>query len=234
MQDDDVISDNLLVFVPFAKDIRSHSKTKMSAAAASSSSSADAPPSPAAVLFARGVLARLALWPALTLAIAQSWGGPHSAQKRPWLAGALVDAFTAPEDGQAPDAEYVEALLLQVMADEFECVLEDESAWDVARDVVRCWDAVAKGAREGEAAVAALETRADGVRGKKVQAQEIPGAEDGWESDEDGSESGSEDGDVEMEEAPQLLDQAAAKPKEEPVVDEDGFTLIKGKGKGRK
>jgi pre-rRNA-processing protein TSR2 len=200
-------------------------------ASSSSSALSDAPPSPAAILFARGVLARLAVWPALTLAIAQGWGSVPSAQKRPWLAGVLVDAFTDPDDGQVPDAEYVEAMLLQIMQDEFDCNLEDESAWDVAKDVVRCWEAIAKGGKDGEEVVSALEKRAEGVKGKKVQAQEVPGQEEDWDEDED--ESGSDDG-MDVDEVPQLLDSAAPREKNEPIVDDDGFTLVPVKGKARK
>lgn len=195
----------------------------------------NSPPSSTSILFARGILARLQIWPALSLAIANNWGGPGASSKRAWLAGELLDAFVAPPPGEpaVPDAEYVEAMLLQVMADEFECELEDESAWDVARDIVRCWDALQRDPKEAEAAVLSLEKRADGAKGRTVQAQQVPGAEDqDWDSDEDGS--GSDDEDVEMDEAPQLLEPAGSKPKQEPVVDDDGFTLVQGKGKGKK
>ena len=100
------------------------------AARTNTTMSADGPPE-TSVLFARGVIARLAYWPALRIAVEQGWGGPASAQKRTWLASVLVDEFEGAA-GAAPDAEYVEELLLQAVADEFEAVLEDGSAAAVA------------------------------------------------------------------------------------------------------
>ena len=202
----------------------------MDVAQPSSSTTAPAPPT-TSVLFARGVLARLALWPALRAAVDNAWGGPASASKRTWLASVLVDAFETETD-PAPDAEYVAATLLQVMEDEFDVVLEDGSEDAVARDVVRLWGAVNAGTGaggEGERAVREVEARAEEVRGKTVEVEvedaevEADGSGSEWEDEEDEGE----------DEAPQLLDRAQRAPKPEPVVDEDGFTLVQGKGKGR-
>ena len=183
--------------------------------------SADSPPE-TSVLFARGVIARLAYWPALRIAVEQGWGGPASAQKRTWLASVLVDEFEAAA-GAAPDAEYVEELLLQAVADEFEAVLEDGSAAAVAGDVVRLWAEV--GAGEGRL-LAEFEERADKLKGTKVEVEEAAGDNSDWE---DMSDEEDEEDEGEADEAPQLL-----KPKEEPEVDADGFITVKGKGKGHR
>ena len=185
------------------------------------------PPPPTSVLFARGVIARLAYWPALRIAVDQGWGGPASSQKRTWLASVLVDDFEAQTD-PAPDADYVEDRLLQVMADEFDAVLEDGSAEEVARDVVRLWEQVARGEH---ALLTEFEERAERLKGKKVQVEEGAGDGSDWEdmsSDEDDDEGG------EDEEAPQLLDARQGQPKEEPEVDADGFITVKGKGKSHR
>ena len=71
-------------------------------------------PEPHPVLFARGVIARLAFWPTLKLAIAESWGGPESAQKRTWMASVIVDAFDPTESSEVPDDIYLEEMLLQI------------------------------------------------------------------------------------------------------------------------
>jgi len=179
---------------------------------------APVPLSTTSVLFARGVLACLAIWPALRVAVDQRWGGPDSASKRTWLAGVIVDAFE--EQDPSPDVPYVELTLLQVMEDEFDCVLEDGSAEDVAKNIVELW----KHAQEGNVeAVTTLEMRADRLKGKSVQIEEAAGDNSDWEdeSDEDGSGEENED-----EEAPALVASRS-----EPEVDEDGFTLVKGKGK---
>lgn len=57
------------------------------------------PPDPALILFARGVIARLEVWPALRVAVEQGWGGPSSREKRRWLASEIVHPFDADADG---------------------------------------------------------------------------------------------------------------------------------------
>jgi pre-rRNA-processing protein TSR2 len=182
-------------------------------------------PPPSSILFARGVIARLAIWPALRIAVDQGWGGPEAAEKRRWLASVVVDAFE--EQVPSPDVYYIEETLLQVMADEFETVLEDGSAEDVAKDMVQLWADVLAGNTD---TVARFEERASNVKGK-IQVQEVVESDDGSDGDEDEDE---EDAEENWEdEAPQLL---APQPASfnEPVVDADGFTLVQGRGKGRR
>ncbi|KAG2139754.1 Pre-rRNA-processing protein TSR2-domain-containing protein [Suillus clintonianus] len=203
--------------------------------------------SPISVLFARGLLARLALWPALRIAVHQNWGGPQSAQKQRWLAGVITDEFeaslppvsvslTAFDSHQSasmhpshtlpePDTEYIETMLLQIMDDEFEVALEDGSAFDIARDVVRLWNDAKEG-RDGY--VKDLEMQADRMKGKMPQFEVEAGSASDWE-DSDGDsedESGSDGEDYGKEVVPQLLDHA----KEAPDTDDDGFTIVKRKG----
>jgi pre-rRNA-processing protein TSR2 len=216
--------------------------------------------------FEQSVATALHLWPALTLAVQSGWGGPDSADKRAWFAGALVDAFpTIPahllarqrpsqqqqqqqqpttttttrnnnndqennedDDNQVPDEEYVEIMLLQVMQDEFEVTVEDDSAADVAERIVRLWGKCLAGdLSEAEQLV----ERWQSSRGKGAAAaaagqftrgtdpdQEVDGDE--WEDDDDDDE----DEDDVMGEAPALVE--ASKEKPPPEVDEDGFTKV--------
>lgn len=202
-------------------------------------------PNPALILFARGVIARLELWPALRIALEQGWGtgttssggpGPSSSssssssrEKRLWLASEIVDAFDNNNDNsdsaraRVPDAEYVGLMLVQVLEDEFDATFEDGSVEAVAEDIVALWGA-------GEDVVRMWERKAEGARGKKVDVREEVGSdgdededEDEWEDEESGEEG-----------APQLVPAAAevqrpARPR--PVIDEDGFTLVQ---KGRR
>jgi pre-rRNA-processing protein TSR2 len=213
--------------------------------ASNSKVTAEAPPpaapNPALILFARGVIARLELWPALRIAVEQGWGqgqgrgttggGPSPREKCLWLASEIVDAFDNDNDGdlsqqaqaraRAPDAEYIALMLAQVVEDEFDATFEDGSVEAVAEDIVKLWGA-------GEDVVGVWERKAEGVRGKKVDVQEEVGSdgdEDEWEDEESGEEG--EEG------APQLMPTTAelqrlARPR--PIVDEDGFTLVQ---KGR-
>ncbi|KAJ7671675.1 Pre-rRNA-processing protein TSR2-domain-containing protein [Mycena polygramma] len=184
-----------------------------------------AAPPPSSVLFARGVLARLATWDTLRLAVQEGWGGPGALQKRTWLASVIVDAFE--ETVPTPDDQYVEEMLLQVLADEFDTNLEDGSAEVVALDIVRLWDETSSGRDD---LVLKFESKAESVRGKRAVAQEVAHDDaDEWE-DEDGDEDEDDSG-MEEDEAPQLIE---PRTREEPEVDEDGFTMVKGKGKGHR
>jgi len=214
------------------------------------------PPDPALILFARGVIARLEVWPALRVAVEQGWGGPSSREKRRWLASEIVDAFDADGAGvgassssvdagqdwrdahhvhahgknksTTPDAEYVALMLAQALEDEFDASFEDGSVEAVAADVVALWGA-------GEDVVRGWERMAEGVRGRKVDVQEVEGDEDedDWE-DEDSGEDGNEDEDAVPQLMPADVDAAAEvqRPaKSKPITDEDGFTLVQ---KGRR
>ncbi|KAI0695739.1 Pre-rRNA-processing protein TSR2-domain-containing protein, partial [Cytidiella melzeri] len=170
-------------------------------------------PPPVSILFARGVIARLATWSALRMAVDQGWGGPDSAAKRTWLASVIVDAFE--EEDPEPDVGYVELTLLQVMEDEFETVLEDGSAEPVAQDIVRLWEQVQSGS---DIRVREFEGQAERTMGTTVPAQEVVGDESEWE-EASGEESDGEDSD----DAPMLVEPGT---KPEAEVDEDGFTLV--------
>jgi pre-rRNA-processing protein TSR2 len=188
----------------------------------------------------------------LRVAVEQGWGGPSSREKRRWLASEIVDAFDdgngdeeeEEEDeppsadavmdahgkkkkrrkGSTPDAEDVGLMLAQALEDEFDASFEDGSVEAVAADIVALWGA-------GEDVVREWERKADGVRGKKVDVQEVVDDEDEWE-DDSGED---EDEDEDANGAPQLMPadavqvQRPAKPK--PVIDDDGFTLVQ---KGRR
>ena len=96
-----------------------------------------------------------------------------------WTVAFIVDAFE--EQVPAPDAEYVEEQLLQIMSDEFETELEDDSAVDVAKDVVRMWVETHAG---DSTSVLKFETHADKFKGKKVEVEVAPAdGEEDWEED---------------------------------------------------
>lgn len=120
------------------------------------------------------------------------------------------------------------------MVDEFEVVVDDGSAAEVAKDTLRIrkdilqkgdiseveklrerW--VARGGSKGKDAVRSL----PGVFRK---GEDDEGKETDWDSDESDDEDADEDGDVVMDEAPALV--RAPKEKPIPEVDEDGFTKV--------
>ncbi|KAK3381345.1 Pre-rRNA-processing protein TSR2-domain-containing protein [Podospora didyma] len=197
-------------------------------------------PSPATCQsnFEQGVAIALNLWPALTLAVQNHWGGPDSADKRDWFAGAIVELFSdlsklpalptpaqLQESDSEPEQVDVETVLLQVMLDEFEVNVDDESAFEVAEQVMRVRNECLRGKFDE---VEALRRRWGGGDKKKVVFREVESQDDDADTDWDTDDSGSDDDeDVEMSDAP-----AAPPPKERkasPEVDEDGFTKVSRK-----
>lgn len=188
--------------------------------------------------FEQGVALALHLWADLTLAVQNNWGGPDSADKRDWFAGAVVELFPdltakgAPttatgsaaesSDDNEPDAACVEEFLLQVMLDEFEVNVDDDSSFEVAEQILRVRAECAKGKFDE---VDALRKRWEGKKGGKVvfKKGEDQDNDTDWD-DTDGEEEDDEgeDEDVEMGDTPL----PARKEKEEPEVDEDGFTKV--------
>ncbi|KAF9018134.1 hypothetical protein BDZ89DRAFT_1140209 [Hymenopellis radicata] len=170
------------------------------------------------ILFARGVLARLQTWPTLRLAVQESWGGPNATEKRTWLASVLVDAFE--EQADTLDDQYIEEILLQVMSDEFDTQVEDGSAESVALDVVNMWEETREAKEE---LVMKFEEMAERLKGRKM---DVPVAEEEeeWEDEDE-----DEDEEMQVDEiAPPLIDRSR---RNEPEIDQDGFTMVKGKSR---
>ncbi|KAI9873615.1 MAG: hypothetical protein M1830_010798 [Pleopsidium flavum] len=187
------------------------------------------PPSPEKIQakFDLSIAISLSLWPALTLAVQNSWGGPDSSDKRDWLAGAISDLFSARPD---TDVDDVEEVLLQVLNDEFEVNVEDGSAEEVAARIVGLRKLTLEGDFEQVNRMYEkwAERQKRGGGSVKFQSVERRDEEDDTDWDSDDLEEGDEDG-VEMEEAPQLV--KVSKEKVEPQVDQDGFTKVVGKKK---
>ena len=168
----------------------------------------------------------LSAWPAMTLAIQNSWGGPLSADKRDWLAGAISSLFT---ENPSTDVEDLEEVLLQVMNDEFEVVLDDGSPFEVAAKIV----GLRKDCLTGDFAAVDREWEKWSERQKKPGSNQVQfqrgtdeeGVEGEWEDDDEDDE---DDEDEDMEDAPPLVER---KPKEKviPEIDEEGFTKVTGK-----
>lgn len=138
----------------------------------------------------------------------------------------------SPTSPQISSVDDLEEVLLQVMLDEFEVVVDDNSPMEVAMKIWKGRENVLKG-EFGEV---------DGMyqtwmeRQKKGGAEKLnfqrgedkEGEDTDWDDDEeewDGIE------DEEMAEAPMLVETKPRKEKVEPQVDEEGFTKVVGKKK---
>jgi pre-rRNA-processing protein TSR2 len=149
------------------------------------------------------------------------------------MAGEVIDAFeNTSSPSSEPDEIYVEEMLLQMIADEFDCMVEDLSGEEVAADIIKLWKDTKTGAIESS--VVLWEEKERKATGKKM---EFTLAKKGDDTDwvEDDEEGSSEDGEEE-EDAPMDVDEAPTPVEhraKERVVDEEGFTLVQSKGKGK-
>lgn len=175
----------------------------------------------------------LHLWPALSAAIQNGWGtsSPEVGEdKRAWLAGALSDMFA---QNQLRDTEDVEDVLEQVMNEEFEVVVDDGSLEEVARKI---WTGRTKILSGDASEVVRLMGIWEEKQNKGKSAVAITqGPDVNQETDDEEDEetwNGFQDTlDVDMDDAPTLVDARQPRPKAEPEVDEDGFTKVIGKKK---
>jgi len=168
--------------------------------------------------FELGVTLSLFFWPSLSLAVTNHWGGPDSADKREWFASATIDFLNENTDA---DDEYIETFLLQVMLDEFEVNVDDESAFEVAEQILRLRRDCVRG---DFTEVEEMQRRWDSKGGKEDLGKMFEKKERNEQEDEtDGSED-LEDEDVKMDdEVPPLV---RAKEPVAAEMDEDGFTKV--------
>lgn len=176
----------------------------------------------------------LHLWPALTVAIQNAWGTSSPAlgeDKRAWFAGAISDLFT---QNQIRDVEDLEDIMIQVMSDEFEVVVDDDTLEETARGI---WSGRAKILQGDASEVSRLMGIWEEKRNKKSKLQIVQGPDVDQDTDDDEDDdtwngfADSNNEDIDMNEAPALVDASVPKKKPEPEVDEDGFTKVVGKKK---
>ncbi|OOF98938.1 hypothetical protein ASPCADRAFT_504471 [Aspergillus carbonarius ITEM 5010] len=179
---------------------------------------------PAAHYLDLGITLAIHNWPALNLAVQSNWGGPTSSDKRDWLCGAISEMLS---DRPETDAEDLEDVLIQVMNDEFDVVVDDESAGNVADQIMEIKGQTTRG-EFGE--IQAMWEAWQNKKGKPdAGIAAFRRGEDQEDDDEDSDEEDG-DGDMDMDDAPPALVRA---PRErvEPEVDEDGFTTVVSKKK---
>lgn len=191
-------------------------------AAPSSSDAAQTVSQSLQTAFDSGIWYNLCLWPALKVAVENNWGGANSAEKRDWFAGAVSDIFTERPDTDQMD---LEAVLLQVMQDEFDVNVEDESEVPVAAAIIKLWAQIQEGDGSG---VELVRQRWGRRKGKKEAVNVVDNHAHEHDDDiDEEDESEDDDEDVDMGDAPPPV----VREKQEPEVDEDGFTKVVSKKK---
>ncbi|KAK9896898.1 hypothetical protein P389DRAFT_50903 [Cystobasidium minutum MCA 4210] len=212
----------------------------MQAESSTSSSSSSSNPAAAAEAalpsFARGVVALLAIWPALRLAVTHNWKPAQPAvqdseyppenagQKRTRLAEELVDAYfstyTSPNTlGKTPDGEEIEDFLLDFFEFEYGVKLEDMSEVQVRKDAEDLWKeciAYASGQSTSQALLEKFEKMADKAKSDDADpTRALRGTRTGDQDDEDDDDYSTEEedgGDEEMEGASSQTRSSASHP----------------------
>ncbi|KAL3475588.1 pre-rRNA processing protein [Aspergillus californicus] len=173
-----------------------------------------------------GITLAINNWPALTLAVQSSWGGPTSSDKRDWLCGAISEMLSERPETDAMDLEDV---LIQVMNDEFDVVVDDESAGVVADQIIEIRNLTGRGD------FGAVRDMWQVWERRAAQRAASGGAVTGFrrgedveqETDSDDEDEDEDEDDVDMGDAPALA--RAPRERVEPEIDEDGFTTVVGK-----
>ncbi|KAH8915117.1 hypothetical protein BT69DRAFT_1289251 [Atractiella rhizophila] len=171
-------------------------------------------PSPSLVRFASSVLSLLRSWSALTLVLSHN---PTTGCTVESFAEEIVSLFLSEET--IPSQEAVEDFVLGYFDEDLSTSLEDGSEVGVARDLRMLWtESLAEGEGETMRRVREVEGR---MKGRKV---EVKVDEDEEVSGSDSEESGEDDVQMDVMEP-----STKGRTKPEPVVDEDGFTLVQKK-----
>ncbi|PYH46562.1 pre-rRNA processing protein [Aspergillus saccharolyticus JOP 1030-1] len=174
-----------------------------------------------------GITLALNNWPALTLAVQSNWGGPTSSDKRDWLCGAISEMLAERPETDSYDLEDV---LVQVMTDEFDVDVDDESAAAVADQIMELKAQTERGEYATIQQMWEVYQRKGGAQGAVAGIQRGAAADGDSDDDEDDEDEDEEDGmDVDMEDATAPALVRAPREKAEPEVDEDGFTTVVSK-----
>lgn len=149
-----------------------------------------------------------------------------SSEKRDWFAGAISELIENTPDA---DVEYVEEFLLQVMNDEFETNLEDNSGEEVAAKIIGLRKLTLQG---NFAMVNDMYSRWEQRQNRGVETASFKHIGTGEEEDDTGEESDElelepSEEDVEMEQAPALVQ--ISKKKAQPKADDEGFMEVVSK-----
>lgn len=171
----------------------------------------------------------LSAWPALTLAVQNSWGGPQSSEKRDWFAGAISELI---ESTPNADVEYVEEFLLQVMYDEFEINIEDGSGEEIASKIIGLRKMTLQGDFSMVDEMYNRWQERQNRGGGTVSFKHVERAEEADDTDWDSGDMDDEDSAdeaMEVDLAPSIVKVPREKPK--PKIDNDGFIEVVGKKK---
>ncbi|KAK9838512.1 hypothetical protein WJX81_004218 [Elliptochloris bilobata] len=184
-------------------------------------------PAAARPLFEEGLALVLRRWTALSLAVEHGWGGPQSTCKAEELFANLLEWFYTCKEHYADD---LEVSLEADMAEAFNVELEDDSAREVAKELVGMHSELLRG---------------DAARLERLRRSAPAASSASWREQVDldgtvlpagsgGSSSSSEGGsDGEGQRMDTDAGPPTPQPPKGPVVDTDGFELVQRRRGGR-
>ncbi|KAI9316599.1 Pre-rRNA-processing protein TSR2-domain-containing protein [Dichotomocladium elegans] len=173
---------------------------------------------PNKVAFQEGANYIFKSWTALNLAVEQDWGGVDSAEKRDWMIDVVVDYFD--KHGKKLDVDDIEDILSQIMVDEFQTILEDDSAHLVAKHLVELYHQCVRG---NFAEVERLRQK-QASRSNVVSRSQAQVNDDDEVSNDDGDDEDNDDHQGNSGADSMDVDGPPARP--EPEIDEDGFQTV--------
>ncbi|KNE59136.1 hypothetical protein AMAG_03472 [Allomyces macrogynus ATCC 38327] len=180
-----------------------------------------------------GVVLLFTNWWALRTAVEQGWGGHESEDKAQWFMDTIADYLTT--DGHKLEVDDIAAVVEDIMNEEFKVLLEDNSGYEIAKSLFSLCKECASG---DFTRVENLRRQFPNTRLPSQTAVESDDENDvGEDADAEVKPEGSEiKNEPRTDDAMDVDQTAAAEPEAPrgPVVDEDGFTLVAKKGKGRR
>ncbi|ORZ39199.1 Pre-rRNA-processing protein TSR2-domain-containing protein [Catenaria anguillulae PL171] len=179
-----------------------------------------------------GVTLMLTNWYALRAAVEHGWGGHETEAKAQWFLDTIAEYLIS--DGHKIDEEDLADVLEDIMSEEFQTLLEDNSGYVMAKMLYALYLECVKG---DYSRVAKLREQFPNTR-----LPAVVGGGDGGDSSDEGEQG--EEGDTALQAAAAAqgqdgdamdVDQQEPEPEQRgPVVDEDGFMMVSKKGKNKR
>ncbi|RHZ52939.1 hypothetical protein Glove_454g17 [Diversispora epigaea] len=172
-------------------------------------------------------------WTALKIAVEMQWGGIDSSDKCDWFMNMVIDHFLK-SGGKEPHVDDLESILDQIMADEFNTLLEDDSAYQVSQHLIKLYNECMQGNYSNVEKLRLKQSTknvSNSARRISNGDEEDNSSSSGEGDSEDDSEDGNsneeeeKDGDIDKMEVDHVIDKPA-KTKNEPIIDEEGFQLV--------
>ncbi|KAJ1918382.1 rRNA accumulation- protein [Tieghemiomyces parasiticus] len=157
-------------------------------------------PHPNQAAFTEGLIIVLQNWPVLKSAVDEEWGGPESREKQQWFIDTLVQYVG--KEGSKLGAEDLESVMLQILQDEFNVTVDDDSVYALGKFILRMYHQCIKG---DHSVVENLRREAETRRGTILniakREDEAGASEDDDSDDLTGSETDGSDDSEDMDEA---------------------------------